>query len=472
MLIRIYCPNPSCGRRYKIDNSLVGRSVVCQQCRQPFTVAAPAKDLPVATPIIAATRFVELPKKIGRYEVRALLGGGAFGTVYRSYDPEQDREVAIKVLRRAARQNPKAVARFEREAKTAKELNHPHIVPVFEYAHEGDRAYIVSEYIPGGTLDDLIEQERPDFRRAVEIVCDLAEALAYAHREGVTHRDVKPSNVLINGAGEVFLTDFGLARVETPEEFLAFVSGTDSAETEIPAGPEMAASAGSTVPDAAAAKLTRMGAALGTPAYMSPEQAAGNLAEVGPASDQYSLGVVLYELLCGDVPFSGPPELVVSLVKSQELPSPRSIEPEIPKELERICLRATAKRPKDRYATCRQTAADLRRWLAGRPVRTRRPVAFRRPNKKGHSSGETAATVAGALTFGREKLGWFNTTKRKILGAVAGMVLLAAVAGLASLAFLHLDTKPALQVTVQSKLEEKKTSVEDDAVGPLPTNRW
>ena len=324
-------------------------------------------------------------------------------------------------------------------------------MPVFEYAHEGDRAYIVSEYIPGRTLDDLIEQEQPDFRRAAEIVCDLAEALAYAHREGVTHRDVKPSNVLINCAGEVFLTDFGLARVETPEELFAFLSGEDVAEAEMPAGQETAASAGSTLPDAAAAKLTRMGAALGTPAYMPPEQAAGNLAEVGPASDQYSLGVVLYELLCGDVPFSGPPELVVSLVKSQEVPSPRGIKPAIPTELERICLRATAKRPKDRYATCRQMADDLRCWLTGRPVHTGCPVALRQPNKKGRSSGGTTASLSNV----------FNTTKRKIAGAVGGMAFVATVAALASLAFPPSHPRPApIIVAVRPKPDGKKPAVQ------------
>src|SRR5262249_46352728 len=166
---------------------------------------------------------------------------------------------------------------------------------------------------------------------------DLAEALAYAHRQGIVHRDVKPANIMLDTQGEAHLMDFGLAY------------GLEKGE-----------------------QLTQEGAIIGTPAYMAPEHAQGKHGEALPASDQYSVGVVLYELLCGQTPFSGPAPIVLYNVVHREPESPRKRKPQVPRDLETICLKALAKRPKDRFATCQELAADLGRWLEGEPIRSRR----------------------------------------------------------------------------------------------------
>jgi len=276
-------------------------------------------------------------EQLGRFQIVSRLGSGAFGTVYRALDPVLGREVALKVPRAAALESPEARARFLREPKAAAHLRHPNIIPIYDAGADGDAYYIASAFIEGRTLADALEERRADFRRAAEIVRPLAEALDYAHRNGVVHRDVKPSNVMLDARGEPLLMDFGLARLESSQE-----------------------------------KLTQDGAVMGTPAYMAPEQADGSLGEVGPASDQYSLGVVLYELLCGEPPFSGPPAVLLFNVVHQKPASPRSIDARIPRDLETICLRAMAKRPADRYTSCAELAEDLRRWLSDEPIRARR----------------------------------------------------------------------------------------------------
>ena len=279
----------------------------------------------------------EVPKKIGRFEIRSRLGSGAFGTVYRAYDPVLDREVALKVPRAAVLESLKARARFLREPKAAAQLRHPNIVPVFDAGSDGEHYYIASAYIEGRTLEEVIDAERPDFRRAAEIVRDLADALDYAHRMGVVHRDVKPANIMIDQHGKPLLMDFGLARLEESEE-----------------------------------KLTQDGSVMGTPAYMAPEQADRAFGEVGPASDQYSLGVVLYELLCGQTPFSGPPTVLIFNIVNQEPDRPRSSEPADPAgpgdDLPEGDVQGFARA----VHGLRRLGEDLRRWLADEPIRARR----------------------------------------------------------------------------------------------------
>jgi WD40 repeat protein/tRNA A-37 threonylcarbamoyl transferase component Bud32 len=343
----VICPNLSCGQKYTVRDIRAGHTAACKRCGQTFVIGQRASDTVMVAEALdtrgageaakPADRGEEAPGRLGRFELRSRLGAGAFGSVYRAFDPVLDREVALKVPCAAALESREARARFLREPKAAAHLRHPNIVPIFEAGSDGDRYYIASALVEGRTLQRVVEEERLGFRQSAQIVRDLAEALDYAHRSGVVHRDVKPANIMIDEKGQPLLMDFGLARLAGANE-----------------------------------KLTHDGAVMGTPAYMAPEQVEAEAGEVGPASDQYSLGVVLYELLCGETPFSGPPAvLLYNTVRVAPRP-PRRKNPAVPRDLETICLRAIGKHATDRYATCREMAEDLRRWLDDEPIRARR----------------------------------------------------------------------------------------------------
>ena len=301
-----------------------------------------------------------VPTSIGRFEVRALLGSGGFGSVYRAHDPLLGREVALKVAHAGLVENPTQRERFLREGRAAAKLRHPHLVAVYDAGCEDGAYYMAAAYVEGRTLAKARKQGELDLRQSAAIVRQLAEALAYAHRQGIVHRDVKPANVLLDARNQPHLTDFGIAHQQGSAE-----------------------------------KLTHDGAILGTPAYMAPEQAAGRQGDPLPASDQYSLGVVLYELLTGQPPFSGPPVAILHGVLHQEPPAPRRVNSAVPRDLERICLKAMAKRPEDRYADCREFAEDLRRFLEGDPVKAR-PLSI--PERIWRwSKHEPKLAVAGAV---------------------------------------------------------------------------
>lgn len=275
-------------------------------------------------------------RQVGRFVLKSELGEGASGRVYLADDPVLERQVALKIPL-VADGDPSRRERFLREAKAAAHLRHPAIVPVFEGGQSGDDLYIASEYVPSQSLADVLRIDRPDLRLAVDWVRRIAQALGYAHDEGIIHRDVKPGNILIDASRQPRLMDFGLAKSLTED------SG-----------------------------LTTEGSLLGTPAYLSPEQARGDLRAIGPLSDQYSLGVVLYELLTGQVPFDGPPHLVVRKVIDEQPEPPRHINPMVPRDLDVICLKCLAKLPAERYASCHQLADDLGRWLDGESITARR----------------------------------------------------------------------------------------------------
>lgn len=298
-----------------------------------------------------------MPEKIGRFQIKLWLGRGGFGDVYLAYDPVLERQVALKVPRTKTLDTPEKIARFLREAKAAASLRHPHIVPVFDSGQDGDHYYIATAFIEGRSLSDALMDKPFSLTETAVIVRALAEALAYAHSQGIVHRDVKPANIMLDAKGSPFLVDFGLAmRLGDPTDG-AFPSPDGAENPSDDANPKET--------QLADPKMTIKRVRMGTPSYMSPEQAAGILENVKAPTDQYSLGMVLYEILCGQTAFSGPPALQQAHAQKTAPPPPRTIKPEIPEDLQAICLKALAKNPNERYASCQDFADDLRRWLEG-----------------------------------------------------------------------------------------------------------
>jgi serine/threonine protein kinase len=282
----------------------------------------------------------EVPRRIGRYVIHRVIGKGGMGTVYLAHDLVLDRLVALKVPHRRLARDPDVRARFLREARAAALFAHPSFCPIFDTGEVDGLPYLTMAYIEGGTLASAIVKGRPwDQRRAAEVARQLADALAEAHRRGVIHRDLKPANVMIDSRGALVIMDFGLA-------FRFRVEDT---------------------------KLTAAGVLLGTPAYMSPEQAEGNTMTIGPRSDLYSLGVILYELLTGRRPFEGPMAKVLGMIAFVDPEAPSTLHPGLDRALEGICLKAMAKRPDDRFDSMDQFADALRAWSDGQEAATPGP---------------------------------------------------------------------------------------------------
>ncbi len=313
-----------------------------------------------------------VPEKIGRYQVRRRLGGGGFGHVYLCYDDRAQREVAIKVPRPDRLNSAEALEAFLREARNAARLDHPGIVPLYDFGEADRDCFLVYKFIEGRSLQERMEQEPIRLTQAMSVVAQVADALHHAHGKNVFHRDIKPGNILLDQNGQAHVTDFGLA----------------VQEEELPRA---------------------RGHRWGTYPYMSPEQVRSEGHRIDGRTDIYSLGVVLYELLTGRRPFAGATEELFQQILFHDARPPRQIRDSIPRELERICLKAMSKQMNARYATAHDLAEELQLAMAGvvaappRPHLEPAPHLEWAPAKGGEPAG-SASRLHGSGRHGSDRL--------------------------------------------------------------------
>lgn len=338
----------------------------------PAESAARPGQLPASEP---------LPERIGRYRILAGLGAGGMGTVYQAEDPDLQRTVAVKVPRFEGSPEDRIVRvqRFLREARAAACIRHPHVCPIFDVGEHEGKPYVVMAYVEGQSLADRLRgrQRFEDVVEAVVLARHVAEALGAVHAHGIIHRDLKPANILLDAQGQAILTDFGLARPEQDTEHL-------TSEGKLP----------------------------GTPAYMAPEQASGEADRLGAWTDLYSLGVVLYQMLTGRLPFEGPPLTVLHKLANDSPPPPTVYRADLDPGLEALLLKALARRPEERYQCAGEFGGALEQWATSR-TRKEQVLATAAPVRRRVRVLALAAVLFLALTLALGAFAVYHITTDK-----------------------------------------------------------
>jgi tRNA A-37 threonylcarbamoyl transferase component Bud32/tetratricopeptide (TPR) repeat protein len=337
------------------------------------------------------------PRSFGDYELLEVIGRGGMGVVFKARQKSLNRHVALKLLRRDRWAEAADAQRFRNEAEMVAQLDHPHLVPIYEVGEHDGRLFFSMKLIDGGSLAEQLGRFRDDPRSAAQLVAEVARAVHHAHQRGILHRDLKPSNVLLDHDGQPHVVDFGLAkRIE------------------------------------ADGSLTRSGALVGTPNYMAPEQTTGQRGAVTTATDVYGLGAVLYALLTGGPPFQGEDVLATLVQVHEGEPRPPSrVNRKVDRDLETVCLKCLAKDPGRRYASAAELADDLERWLAGESVRARRA--------------------------GRWVRAWKWVRRNPTLLALLAVVVLSAWAAVAGLVWHNGRLRAEAEKTAQERDEARKS---------------